>query len=1133
MRVRIQHTTRYAYSHPVTLHPHLVRLAPAPHVAESLLTYNLQLSPEPHLNWQTDPWGNRIATLTFVEDSLHTELEVRVDASFDLHPKNPFDFFLDERVRTLPFDYPDGWAHELAPFLRTDDVHADVRAFLEDLPAVGETIAWLVALNQKVAGAVDYVIRMEPGIQAPHETLSLGSGSCRDSAWLLVHCARAVGLAARFVSGYAIQLEDEGDIPGLPTGVSRDVIDLHAWAEVFVPGAGWTGLDGTSGLLCGEGHIPLATAVVPELASPITGAISGLPDEGETTFDVQMSVERIGHEPRPRRPYADEEWDALLQAADHVDASLRDAGIRLTVGGEPTWNSRDFPREPEWNTEAMGPTKWQQAVRFTGEIRARLGAGAFAMHRFGKQYPGESLPRWALHLMWRDDGVPIWRNPARLDFTDVAAESPPLHAAEARARQHESRTLHASQLQLAEHLCTRITRQLGIASAPLPVFEDPWALTKTEAHLPPDVDPSTLRFDADEDRRRLAESLERGIDAPRGYVVPVQAWQGRWLTGEWQLRRPRIYLVPGDSPIGLRLPLDRLAGTPGHWGASDPMAIRTPLAFDPRDRPPVRMQQRGATEPPDVSDAEPAADDASARDGAGLGVAIHTAMAVEPRHGVLHVFVPPTPTTEAFLEFIAAVEDAAEELGVSVRLEGYPPPADSRLNHCLVTPDPGVIEVNIPPFGSTRAYADFMAMLQDAARHAGLWCEKFQLDGRATGTGGGNHVTLGGPSAPESPFVLRPALLAGLVRFFQHHPSLSYLFTGLFVGPTCQAPRVDEGRMDALWELELALSQLDRAGTPPPPWFTDRLLRNLLADLSGNTHRAEICIDKLYNPSSATGRLGIVELRAFEMPPHERMAVAQVALVRAIVAALAAQPYDAPLIAHGPALHDRYMLPYFLWKDLRDVLGFLERRGVGLPESAYQPFVDYRFPLFGEVVAEGMRLEVRQALEPWPVLGEEPSGATVSRYVDSSLERVELRVHGFDPERYALAVNGLRLPLTPIDAVGGYVVGVRFRAWQPPHCLQPHIGLHHPLRIDLVDAWGQRSVAGCTYHVWHHEGRAFTEAPLTEFEAKARRRARFTKNNHMPYPARPARAARHPGHRVTVDLRWSGNDRQAPTELSE
>ncbi len=1090
MRVRIVHHTRYEYERPVSLTSHMIRLVPAPRVAEQIVTYNLAISPEPHTQWQHDLWGNRLVRATWADDSRHDHLDIRVDAVIELKPINPFDFFVDERCRDFPFDYPDGLDRELAPFLQTDDVDPHVREWLSDFDAAGPTVDMLVRLNLKVANDIRYLIRMEPGLQSPDETLTLGQGSCRDSAWLLVAALRSLGMAARFVSGYLIQLEDEGDIPGVPRGLDHDVLDLHAWCEVFVPGAGWIGLDGTSGLLCGEGHIPLSCAVVPEHAAPVTGAIlAAEPVKSEFTFE--MSVTRLGHEPRPRKPYTDEQWQALLDAGKTIDDTLINAGITLTTGGEPTWTTRDQPERPEWNTEALGWGKWVQGVRFAHQIRERFGIGSVTLHRMGKHYPGESLPRWAIDIIWRKDGQPIWQDASLLDLdiqedtdTDNHPDKPPLPPT-------------ADDLDRAQHLCQLIADELGVETPPTPVYEDPWAVVRSEADLPDDVDATEWDADSTEERRRLARVLAHGVSRPTAFVIPVQAQQGRWMSATWKVRRERIYLLPGDSPAGLRLPLKRLSGSPFFEPITDPSTAPPTIAD-------VRFQSAGT---------EPAA---SLPDG-GAPV-IHTAMAVEVRDGVLFVFTPPVGSLDSWLSFVAAVEAAASRLKVKVRIEGYAPPWDSRLERITVTPDPGVIEVNIPPVHCVAEHAQVLSHLQDAARHAGLWCEKFLLDGRATGTGGGNHITLGGPTALQSPFLQNPTLLASLIRFFQHHPSLSYLFSGLFVGPTSQAPRVDEARMDSLAELELALQQASAEN--PPPWFVDRLLRNLMVDITGNTHRTEICIDKLYNPSSVTGRLGILELRAFEMPPHERMAVAQTALIRGIVAALTVAPFDEPLVRWGARLHDEFMLPWFLWADFRRVLDLLRRRGVGLDESLFSPFIDYRFPVFGRLDVEDMQLEVRPALEPWPVLGEEPTGGTVSRYVDSSLERLEFRLIGGNPERHGLVVAGMDVPLYPTDDPAVRIAGLRFRAWQPPHCLQPHIGIHHPLAIDVLDRQTRSSLGGCTYHVWHPEGRAFTDPPLTATEAAARRSMRFTRMNHTPWPLEPATIARNPDLRYTTDLRW-------------
>ena len=1090
MRVRIQHVSEYTYDVPVHLGPHTIRLTPAPHLASRMLTYNLDIEPaEAKVHWQLDPWANKIARVTFDPDLDVHRLRIQVDASFDLVPVNPFDFFVDPRCRELPFEYPDGLDEELAPFLDQSAVDPAASAWADGLPFEGSVVDYLVALNNKANADLGYTIRMEPGIQTPAETLDIGRGSCRDFAVLLVDALRSRGLAARFVSGYLIQLEDEGNIPGLPRGMDHDVLDLHAWAEVYLPGAGWIGLDGTSGLLTTEGHIPLAATVTPSLAAPISGTATG----PASNVEFHMEVERVGHQPRPRKPYADDSWERLLQMGDTVDASLQERGVSLTVGGEPTWTSRSNAGDDEWVTEAVGGTKLAQGLRMAHELRQRVDPGAVGLHRFGKHYPGESLPRWALHLIWRKDGVPIWRNPDLLDF---GVES------------QEQRTLdHARELMVS------ICDGLGIDNVLHEAYEDPWYALAVEGNLPMDVDPTEADPDDPESRQRLARMLNHGLSNPTGYVTPIQ-WQGtRWETQRWLFRREKLFLIPGDSPVGLRLPLDRLGGSAYPDWVQDPMAIDKPLAFDPRTV--VQSQHEPAELLPPA--------------GPGTQPHIRTALCVQPRNNIMHVFLPPVPTTEAFLDLVASVENAAAQNGIRVRLEGYAPPSDHRLDSMMVTPDPGVIEVNMPVSHSARQYADYMEMLAAAATHADLCTERFQLDGRSVGSGGGNHITLGGPSPAESPFLKYPGVLASLVRFVQNHPSLSYLFGGLFIGPTSQAPRPDEARLDTLAELQLALDRIEHPSDPPFPWYADRILRNLLVDVTGNTHRTEICIDKLFNPSSPTGRLGIVELRAFEMPPNERMSVASVVLFRALIASFFIQPYRQPLTQFGRGLHDRFMLPYFLWDDLLDVLDYVRSCGFPLDAEWYSPYVEYRFPRLGRITAEGVELDLRPALEPWPVLGEEPTGATVSRYVDSSLERLELRVRGLDADRYAIAINGWapELPTAPRDSELR-VLGIRFRAWQPPHCLHPHIGIHHPVQFDIVDREAKRSVGSCAAHVWHPDGRAFTEPPLTADEATARRASRFTINQHMAFPAHVRPARLQPETPYTLDLRWLQGDRQLP-----
>ncbi|UJR87207.1 DUF2126 domain-containing protein [Sandaracinus amylolyticus] len=1095
MRVRLRHETRYRYPRPALLGPHLVRLHPAAHARADLLTYQLGIEPAHQLRWQQDPSGNRIARVTFPSGRGADELSVVVDCALEIRPVNPFDFFVDDDAKEIPFVYAPGLAAELAPYRAQRELGPRTRAFVESLAPRGYVTEWLVELNRRVASEVRYVIRDEAGIQTSEETLAVGRGSCRDSAVLLVDALRARGLAARFVSGYLVQLADEGDIPEEQRGVSHDVVDLHAWAEVFVPGGGWIGLDGTSGLLCGEGHVPLACTADPVLASPVEGTAS---EPGAITFS--MEIARIGHEPSPKRPYTEDQWKELVACGHRVDDALGRRGITLTMGGEPTFVSRAHVKEPEWNTTALGETKWTHGVALARELATRFGgavssdaaggarSGVLVMQRMGKHYPGESLPRWAIDLIWRRDGEPIWRDLRRLAFP--GKEKPNVEIGEAQA----------------DTLARAIARRLGVETTPVAGYEDPWVHAVQEENLPDDVDPLAASLRDPEARRTLARVLGRGLDRVVGYAVPIGREGERWVTSKWSFRRGAMFLVPGDSPMGLRLPLDRLPGSPPPFFEKDPTTVGE--AFAPR------MQRPGDIRPVHTLAAD--------------GI-LRTALVTEVRDGVMHVFVPPMPSADDFLELVAIVEDASVETGLPVRVEGYAPPHDARLRTCAVTPDPGVLEVNVPFTDRFGEYVSTMETIADAARHAGLTTMKLQLDGRESGTGGGHHLTLGGPSPNDSPFLRRPDLLASLLRYLQAHPSLSYLFTGLFVGPTSQAPRIDEARHESLYELELALARIPRHGssdTPPPPWLIDRLLRNLLIDVSGNTHRTELSIDKLWDPGSPSGRLGLVELRAFEMPPHERMAVAQMLLVRGMMSMLAASPWEKPLVRWGSELHDRFMLPHYLWRDLEDVLADLERSGVTMDGAWFRPFLELRCPMLGKLQTGDVSLELRAAIEPWPVLGDEPLAGGTARHVDSSLERVEVRVDGLVEGRHAVMVNGLMLPLRATGRAAERVAGVRFRAWQPPFCLQPTIGLHHPLRFDVVDLWARRSLGACTYHVWHPEGRAYDEPPLTLAEAAARRAARFTTLGHAPHPVVPIETKPHPDQPFTLDLRRYPVDRR-------
>ena len=1097
LHVALTHRTSYHYDRLVTLGPQTIRLRPAPQTRTAILSYELKVEPKPHfINWQQDPQGNHLARVVFPERVDH--FDVTVDLVADMVTINPFDFFLEPEAETFPFTYDPVLDHELAPYRQAEPAGALLAALLEQIPRTEQrTVDLLVALNETVQHAVQYIVRMEPGVYTPEETLAGGKGSCRDSAWLLVQVLRNLGLAARFVSGYLIQLAPDVKPLEGPPGPEKDFTDLHAWAEVFLPGAGWVGLDATSGLFCGEGHIPLAASPDPTSAAPITGAV----EKCNVTFDVAMSVHRIRETPRVTKPYTDAQWQAILARGAEVDRSLTRNQIRLTMGGEPTFIAATDLDAPEWNTDALGPTKQGYAERLMRRLMARWSSGSALQLSMGKQYPGEQLPRWALHCHWRTDGEPAWRDPGLLAMEDDKDTATAADAA-------------AFSVRLAE----RLQVDPGLV---MPAYEDIHYYLWKEHRLPANVVVEDAHLRDPLERDRLARVFGQGLASPVGSVLPIhRVIEGgirRWQSGNWYFRDGVMFLIPGDSPIGLRLPLDSLP-----W--VDPKDLETPLEpdpFAPREPLPSRQALRMA-EPvvPGIEGFRPVPQDVPVV-GRGEPNVVRTALAVESRGGLLHVFFPPLYAVEDWLALTAAVEDTAAELGHKVVLEGYLPPEDDRLQHFSVTPDPGVIEVNVHPAVNWAEQVQRTEELYEEARLVGLATEKFNLDGRHVGTGGGNHVVMGAAHPEDSPFLRRPDLLKSLLGFWHNHPSLSFAFSGQFIGPTSQHPRIDEARQDSLAELEIAFAQI-HPKEPVPPWIVDRLFRNILADMTGNTHRTEFCIDKLYTPQGGSGRRGLVEFRALEMPPHAQMSAAQMLLMRSAVAGFWERPYERRLIRWGTRVHDDFMLPHYVEQDFRDALEELAALGYKLDPDWFAPHMAFRFPHLGEIAVRGMELELRNALEPWHVLGEEQTALGTARYVDSSVERVQARVTGWVEERYALTCNGHAVPLDPTDREGEYVGGVRFKAWDPPSALHPTIKPHVPLVLDIYDRWSGRSLGGLTYHVSHPGGRSYDTFPVNANEAEARRRSRFFPFGHTPGAMAEPVVLRSREHPRTLDLRRVG-----------
>ena len=1025
-RIALTHRIDLQFNQQVQVSTHWLRLRPAPHTKAMIEAYSLKIEAEPNfLNWVRDPYENYLARLDLPEPVSRLGLVVELIA--ELSPVNPFNFLVEPYAVKFPFEYPKQLARELAPYLRVGDVGPRLAAWLAEFKLMpGYIMERLGELNLKLCQAFperrDTGLSLELDLEA---MLDIGRASAGDLAWLLTLSLRSLGLAARFTSGYMVMLaQPEGGL---------EIAKLHAWAEVYLPGAGWVGMDPAAGIFTAEGHIPLASAPEPLRTSPMVGTFEAC----EETQTESIGLRRLAPQPI-NWPYADSNWADIRALSGKIDAALKSQSINLSLGLDISFVSRHHSSEPEWTTAALGQNKRLVAVELLDRLRNCIAPGGVLHLGQCDWYAGESLPRWRLGCFFRLDDVPIWRNQKLLGFQQTSV---PISSSD------------------AKRFSELLASELGVAASFVhPAHEDGLHQLWMNRSIF-DYKPAVEDLHEPTRRKALAELLSQDKGEPVGFVLPLR-WDGaksRWSSGNWTFRRNGLYLTPGDFSIGYRLPLESLPT--GELGAveADPERCQ----FEER---PVLAEVSGELSARFAAFAAELAADPEAADVEGCYSARppRTAVCVQVRQGRLFVFLPPMTHLEHYLDLVAALESTATKTGIPVMLEGYEPPEDYRLGRLLAQPEPGMLKLSLPEVQGFEQQHQLVLAAYREAEQCGLRGERILTDGKREPPGGRAEIRLGGITPAQSPFLQRPELLRSLIVYWQRHPCLSYLFTDRSIGPGGSAPRPDEGRDDALYELATALQRFP-AGATSMPWLPDRLLRHLLADAAGDMKRAEIRIDRLYPPERSSARLGRIALRSFETPPHARLAGLQSLLVMGILAHLAQTPQAGDLIDWGSSLHDRFMLPRILWNDLKTVLCELDASGYPFQLEWFKPFLDLRFPLLGQIQTGDIGLHLRHAHEPWPVLAEETTASGVSRFVDSANARVEVTCTGLTPSRYALVCNGHRTPLQESGVAGELVCGVRFKAFNPPSTLHPTKLPVNSLVFDLVDTWTGKVVLGCTY----------------------------------------------------------------------
>ncbi len=1090
----ITHRTSYRYDRPVTLGPQTIRLRPAPYARTPIVSYTLNISPQPHfINWQQDPQGNFQARVVFPERV--TSFEVVVDLIADMATINPFDFFLEPEAETYPFKYDEVLKEELAPFRLLNTPGPQLKALIEAVPrAVGHRkvpmVDMLVMLNRLIADRIAYIVRLEPGVFTPEETLQKGLGSCRDSAWLLVNLLRHLGFAARFVSGYLIQLvADLKPTDGGAAGPTEDFTDLHAWAEVYLPGAGWIGLDATSGLMAGEGHIPLAATPSPSSAAPI----SGLVENCETTFGFEMKVVRVAETPRVTKPYSPAQWQEILAQGQAVDQALARGDVRLTMGGEPTFVCATDMEAAEWNTDAAGPTKRSYAGKLIRKLGALWAPGAALQYGMGKHYPGEQLPRWALHAHWRPDGEPVWRDPALLAADEDSGDADATVAA-----------------QFATALAERLQVDPALVYA---AHEDVHYYLWREHRLPANVLAEDAKLRDPLERARLTKAFGQGVAAAVGSVLPLRRVEEdgvrRWQSGKWFFRDSvhaagagrfagRPAPAAGEPALG-RSRAHRAGAEPDPLAASAVAAARASwrrAAAAPADRPAGRAGRTGRR----------------AR-------LVRTALTVRGarRHAPR---VPPAALLSGGLARAGRRDrgdgGGAGPQGVSGRLPaaGRRAPAEL-LRHARPRRHRGQRPSRHQLGRDGRAHR--AAVRGGAGQrpghgevHAGRPpCRHRRRQPRGDGRreAGGQPVPApAGPAEVAAGLLAQPPVAVLPVQRPVHRP----------LQPASAHRRGPAGLPSTSWRSPSARY---RASTETPPWMVDRLFRNILTDMTGNTHRTEFCIDKMYDPGSASGRRGLVEFRAFEMPPHAEMSAAQMLLMRSAIAAFWQKPYERRMVRWGTRLHDEFLLPHYAEADFRDALEELGSLGFPLSPEWFAPHMEFRFPQIGEVTMRDMHLEMRHALEPWHVLGEEQVAGGTARYVDSSAERVQANVPAGSGSATCWPATAPRCRCANRNRG-------RVRRGHPLQGLAAVLARCIPPSrrrcrwcSTCMTRWTGRSLGGVTHHVAHPGGRSYETFPVNANAAEARRRSRFFVFGHSAGEAPPPRPVPGPEYPRTLDLR--------------